>query len=307
MSKVTGATLEFWYGGVEYPVESVSFDAAGDEIETTDSATPTPSTDFIMNRFKRTSKVDMQLAAADGTTLTGNNLVAGTRYKVKLGNLTESTVAHTYPVGKCFTSDGTGVASASNQVAALGAKLPGKNMVANIASANVGVTSIKHNEAYGEFDSTDSDTTGDGTEWVTGRVKRTATVEMIMKDTVADYLTSNPVAQAVVFTLGAGLTLTGSAIFSKKSINSLAKGDMVKVTYDLLWVGAVASTLANELTMGVSTATKAIWKGWGASTQKGVTGNTIVMSKSVEIDTNGIAKVSYSLGWVGTPTEVVLS
>ena len=307
MGKVTGATLEFWYGGVEYPCNSVSFDGAWDEIETTDSATPTPSSDFILNRAKRTSKMEADLNDADGALKATGTLTANVRYRVTLGNITETVVSHIYPVGKCFTSDGTGVASASNQVYPLGAKLPGKSIICSIGGANTAVTSMKYDETYGEFDSTDSSTTGDGTEWITGRTKRTTSVELIMQDTVADLLTTNPASQAIILTFGTSLTLTGNGIFQKKSTTSPAKGDMVKVSYDLLWQGAVVSTLARTLAMGASTATIVRWKGWGATTQKQVSGNAIVMSKSIEVDVNSMAKITYGLSWVGVPTEAIYS
>jgi hypothetical protein len=308
MAKVTGATLEFWYGGQEYPVNSVSFDGAWDEIETTDSATPTPATDFILNRAKRTSKVDMDLTDVDAALKVVGALTAGARYRLQLGAIVETTISHNYnTVGKIWTSDGTGTASASNQVYPLGAKLPGKSIICAIGGANTAVTSMKYDENYGEFDATDSNTTGDGTEWITGRRKATASLELIMQDTVADLLIASPAAQAVILTFGTGLTLTGSAIFQKKSINSLAKGDMVKVAYDLVWVGSVTSTLARMLPMGASTAVIARWKGWGASTQKQISGNAIVMSKSIEADVNSICKVSYGLAWVGAPTEAIYS
>ena len=111
----------------------------------------------------------------------------------------------------------------------------------------------------------------------------------------------------MVLTFGAGLTLTGSAIFQKKSISSLAAGDMVKATYEMTWVGAVTSTLQRVLPMAASNTTIVRWRGWGATTQKQVSGNTIVMGRTIEADVNTIGKVSYDLAWVGAPTETVYS
>jgi hypothetical protein len=307
MAKVSGSTLEFWYGGVEYPVNSVTFDGSWDEIDTTDSATATPATEFITNRSKRTSKVEADLADVDGAEKTSGSLTLGSRYKVTGGSITETVVSHVYPSGDVFMSDGTGTCNATNKVKPLGAKLPGKNASATIASVSTAVVSFKFTESYGEFDATDTGTSGDGTEFIVGRAKRTSSIEVIMQDTVADLLTNNPTAVAVVLTLGSGLTITGNAIFTKKGINSIAKGDMVKVAYDMSWVGSVTITLANLLAMGASTATIIRWKGWGTTTQKQVSGNAIVIGRTFEMDVNSIAKVSYDLDWVGQPTEAVYS
>jgi hypothetical protein len=304
MGKVTGATLEFWYGGVEHPVESVTFDAAWEELETTDSSTQTPATEFLVNRAKRTGKVDQMMGKADGSTIATGSLVALTKYKVKLGSVTEGST--TYPVGKIFTSDGTGAATASNQVATVGTKVPGKSIICSIAGNNCGVLNMKYSEQYGEFDSTDSDSPSDTTEFITGRVKRTTSIELIMKDTTADLVSANPAPVAVVLTFETGQTLTGSAVFTKKGHSSIAKGDMVKSAYDMTWIGPVTSTLYNQLTLGVSTAAKAIWKR-GASTNREVTGNMIVMNKSIEADVNGIVKISYGVAWVGAVTEAIYS
>jgi hypothetical protein len=304
MAKVTGATLHFYWNNVEYPVEAVSFDGAWEELDATDSSTLTPATDFIVNRAKRSSKVDALLDAAHGATLATGQLEALKKYIVVLGQIDES--PNSYPVGTIFTSDGSGNATASNQVAPLGAKLIGKNIVCNVNNNNAGVLGFKFNEAYGEYDATDSTTTGDSTEFITGRVKRTGSIEMIMSSTAADMVVSSPTAQAVILTFGAGLTLTGNAVFTKKAIVSTAKGDMVKVTYDMTWVGPVISTLPNLIDAAVQHACKVVWKS-GNNTNKQVSGNGLVMSRAIETDVHGLGKISYGLNWVGLPTEAVES
>jgi len=310
MSKVSGKDLQFWFGPaaavVEYPVEQVSFDGAWEELETTDSSTVSPATDFVVNRAKRTMKVDALLAAANGGTVATGNTGVGTKYIVKLGNIIQGTA--TYPVGKIFTGDGTVAATALNQIAPLGAKLPGKSIVGNINNNAVGVVLFKYTDTYGEFDSTDSNSSGDSTEFITGRTKRTTSVEMIMADTTADLVSASPTSIPLVLTFGAGLTITGNAIFTKKSIVSIAKGDMVKVTYDLSWVGQPVSTLANILDLGTPASGtpdlfKVIWK--QGTTNKEITGSAVVTSMSIDADVHAICKVSYGLSVVGAVTENV--
>lgn len=291
--KVSGKDLQFWYDGVEYPVLSVGKNTAWEELDTTDSSTVSPATESVVNRAKRTLKVDALLDAAHGTTLVGNNLALGTKYIVKLGNITEGT--HTWPVGKCFTSDGTGAATPTNQVAALGAKLKGTGIIANVNnSASAGVVSMKYTENYGEFDSTDSNSTGDSTESITGRVKRACSLELCMVDTTVDLIEASPVATPLVLTFGAGLTISGNATFTKKDVPDVAAGDIVKVSYDLTWGGQPVSTLANMLEMGASNAFKIVYKG-GGSSEKSASGTAVVTSMSIEIDVHGVGKVSYGL------------
>lgn len=308
-AKVSGKDLQFWFGVsgalVEYPVTAVTFDGSWQELEVTDSATLSPATDFIMNRAKRTIKVDAFLDAAHGAQVATGNTLLGTKYIVALGNITQNGIV--YPVGKLFTGDGTVAATATNQIAPLGAKLPGKSIIGNLNNSAVGVTNIKYTDTYGEFETTDSNSTGDSTEFITGRTKRTTSIEMIMVDTTADMVEASPVSIPVVLTFGSGLTITGRGIFTKKSITSLAKGDVVKVAYDLTWVGEPVSTLVNMLTMGTpSSGTPhsfyVTWKGLG-TTDKQVTGTAVVVSMSIEADTNDVCKVSYNLDVVGAVTE----
>ena len=309
MAKVSGKDLQFWFGVsgalIEYPVTGVTFDGAWQELETTDSSTLTPATDFIVNRAKRTLKVDALMAAAHGPQVATGNTILGTKYQVMSGNITQNGIVYT--TKKLFTGDGTVAATATNQIAPLGAKLPGKSIIGNLNNSAVGVTALKYTETYGEFETTDSNSPTDTTEFVTGRVKRTASVEMIMVDTTADMVEASPVAIPAVFTFGSGLTITGSAVFTKKSITSLAKGDVVKVAYDLTWVGQPVSTLLHMLPMGTPASGTAHsfylkWKGMG-STDKEVLGTAVCISMAIEADVNDICKVSYGLDVVGAVTE----
>jgi hypothetical protein len=302
MAKISGKDLELWFDSREYPVESVSADTDFDEIETTDSSTPGDGTDVIMNRATRSFKIDQLLRTALGAEVVTGTCVAGTRYLVTGGTVSES--PNSYTVGMIFESAGTGALSGTNKVKPLGTVLPGKNVSCTVAAATVPVTSLKFSAQYGEFDATDSSTTGDSKEFITGRAKRATTIEMIMTNTDADKLTTNPTAQAVVLTFGSGLTITGSGIFKKKGAVPNAKGDMVKMTYELSWVGVPVSTLADVLPLASTKAMKIIFVR-GASTNKEYTGNAILMSLDIEADVNGVVKASYTGKWSGAVTEAV--
>ena len=301
MAKLVGNTLQFWFGAREYPVDSVDYGVDFSELDTTDTSTPADATDTILNRAKRQIKVTATLAEALGGEVATGTAVAGTTYLVSKGTITEG--ALTYPVGTIFTSAGTGTLSTDNRVKPLGVKLIGKNIACTLTSS-VPVTSLKYSEEYGEYDTTDSGSTGDSTEWVTGRAKRTGSVELIMTAADADKITTSPASQAAVFTFGAGLTLTGTVILKKKSSVSNAKGDVVKTSYDMNWIGSVVSTLADVLTPAVSTATIIVWKP-GTSTNKQVSFNAIVVGTTIEADVNSLVKVTYTLDVVGAPTYAV--
>jgi hypothetical protein len=302
MAKNSGKYLKFWFGGVEVPVTGVTPEADFPEIDVTDSSIVSPATDFLVGRGKRTLKIDALLAEANGTEIVTGTLVEGVRYIVTGGTITETQGAFT--VGMIFTSDGTGTASATNKVRPLGVKLAGKDIACTVATVSKGVTSLKFNEQMGEFDTTDSDSSGDSTEFITGRAKSTATIELVQKTEDADLLTTSPAAQAVVLTLGTALTLTGNGIFRKKSTPVIAMGDMVKTTYDLTFVGPVESTLAGVLARGVSTAARVIFY-TGATTNKEYAGNLILLSMAIDTDMNGAIKVSYAGNWDGAVTETV--
>ena len=302
MSKNVGNYLQFWFGGREYPVEGVEYSSDYSELDTTDTSSPADATETVLNRTKRALKVDGTLAAAMGAEVATGTAVLGTTYLVTKGTITEA--PSTYLLGTIFTSAGTGVLTTDNRVKPLGAKLLGKDIECNWNVGDVPVTAIKYSEEYSEYDATDSSTTGDATEWITGRAKRTGTLELIQTNTAADLLTTDPVADDLVLTFGAGLTLTGKAILKKLSVVTSGKGDMVKVTYECNWVGSVVSTLADVLTPAVSTAVIVIWK-TGVSTNKQISGNAVVVSTSIEADINSLVKVSYGLDFVGAVTPAV--
>jgi hypothetical protein len=299
MPKISGKDAQFWFGGVEYPAESITFDADFDQQEVTDSSTPAPSTDFVTGRVGMSTKVDVLLNDADGVEVATGTLTANTKYRVTLGTIGGNLL------GKIFTSNGSETASGTNKVKPLGAKLHGKNITLSVGgSTSYPVRALKYTDQYGSFESTDTSTAAGYKEKIAGRTKRTGTVEAYMQNTVADLLVSSPSVQALIFTFGPGQTLTGNGVFNKKGAAVQCKGDIVKVTYEITWYGPVVSTLSQLLTPAVSTAAIIIYK-TGATTNKQVSGNAMVMSTSIDTDVDSPVKVSYTMDWIGAVTEAI--
>lgn len=299
--KNSGKNLRFWFDGTERPVDSVEFDADFNEIETTDSSTPSPATDFIMGRAKRTTKISANLYEAHGAEIASGDLIPGKKYIVTA----KDTVLAAYDIGEIFTAPSALTMSATDKVQPLGEVLNGKNISCSIAASPVPVTMLKFSEAYGEFDATDSSTTGDATEFISGRAKRTSSIELIQTQEDADALESDPEPQAVVLTFGSGLTISGNATFRKKTTVSNSLGDMVKTSYELSWNGAVANTLFGLLTPAVDKDATIIWaKG---TTNKEVDGTLMILSTEIDADAQGLVKATYSGNWVGEVDEDVVT
>jgi len=298
MGKVSGKTAKFVFDSVERSFDSATFDVAYQEIDTTDSSTVSPATDTVLNRQEATMKIDATLEAALGTEVVTGTLTANQKYLVTGGTLGGAAV------GYMFTAAGTETATATNKVKPVGAKLMGKGASITIGGSAWPLTSFKFDEQYGSFDVTDSTTSAEYVDKIAGRATRTTSLECIMLSDAADNLTASPAAAATVVTIASGITITGNAIFKKKTWNISAKGDAVEVSYELNWVGPVTLVVTNMLTPAVSTAFELIGV-TGTSTNKEVTGNAIVMSRSIDFDVNSAVKVSYSLDCVGALTYAV--
>ncbi len=299
MGKNSGKNLKFWFDSLERAVDQVSFDSDFEELESTDSSTVSPASEFIMNRTKRTCSVEALLREDDGAEIATGTLTLDVKYRVTA----KDTVLAAYEIGEIFTSDGTEVMSSTDKVKPLGVEMPGKAMACSIGGSGVPVTSLNFDQQFGEFDTTDTDTSGDATEFDAGRRKSTSTIEMIMRSEDADLLETSPASQAIILTLASGYTLTGNATFKKKGIVAIAKGDMTKVSYDVTWNGSITSTL-DTLTLGASTATEIRYE--EGTTNKELTGNLILLGMTIEGDVSSLVKVSYTGAFVGavTPDEL---
>lgn len=296
MGKVSGKTLSFWFDDLEIPVDQIGFDSDFEELESTDSSTVSPASEFVMNRAKRTISIDQLLRPNDGTEINTGTLTKGTKYRVTA----KDTVLAAYDIGEIFTAAGTEVMSATDKVTPISDVIKGKGISMTIGGVAFPVTSITFNQAFGEFDSTDSATVGDATEFISGRRKSTSTLEAIMRAEDADKLDTDPTPLALVITLATSYTLTGTATFKKKGIVAVAKGDMVKVSYDVTWSGEITSTL-NTLALGESKAAKIVYE--PGTTDKAKDGDVILLNMTITADVNSLVTVNYTGNWVGAVDE----
>ena len=304
-TKNTAKDYEFWLNGREYPVELFGQDLDYDKIDATDSSTASDGKEFTAGRGKRAVKIDAFLYKAEGSELATGTLTANTKYLVTLGTITEG--AKTYAVGTIFISDGTGTATSSNKVKPLGATVNGKTIACTVAAATVPVTNLKFSLKYDENDATDSSSSADLKEFVLGRGERTSTIEMIQTKEDADLLSSAPTAKAVVFTFDTGVTISGNAVFTKKGgLTASSKSDLVKVSYDLSWVGVPTLTGLNLIPANTPGTTKLVYAK-GASTDKAYSGTGVISGYDISADsTKGEnIKVNYTLLFNGTVTETV--
>lgn len=300
MAKSKGKDLEFWWNAQEEPVENIKATEAFGTEEGTDTSTPGDGKDFEVIRADRSFSGEQILYTPDGTEVVTGTLVAGTRYRVTGGTITET--QGTFTLGMIFESDGTGTASGTNKVKPLGTRVSGKDMAITLDSVEVPVTDIEYSSNYDELDGTDTSTTGDATETETNRADRESKITMIMRSESADLLTTSPGVKTIVITLASGQTISGSGILTQKETDAQVK-DYVKKTYTIKWRGKPTETLVG-LATAVENAFKVIYKR-GASTNKETTGNAIITQKTITANIKSLIKVSYTFRVNGAPSYAV--
>lgn len=300
MGKSVGKDLEFWWDASEQPVESVKHSENFGTEESTDTATPGDGKDFEVIRADRSFTVEQFLYTPDGSEITTGTLTAGTRYRVTNGSIAET--QGTFTAGMIFESDGSGTATATNKVKALGTKVSGKDMSFSFSGTTVPVTDIDMSISYDELDATDTSSTGDSSETEVSRADRESKISVIMRSESADLLTTNPTPQNCVITLASGQTITGKAIPMNKEIVNEVKG-LVKIDYSFKWRG-------NPTEVGAGLAT-AVQKAFiiihkrGASTNKQYSGNAIITQKTITATIKGLTKISYTMRVNGAVTSAV--
>jgi hypothetical protein len=300
MAKLNGAEIEFWFDGVEYPVISSNIEETANELDTTDSSTSSTAKDFEIGRVNRTISVEANLYDVDGAEIATGTLTAGTKYRVTAGTITEG--SNTYELGRIFESDGTGTASASNKVKPLGAVVNPKAMTVTYDSTSYPVTSVVYGRTFDTQDTTDSATTGDGTEQGTTRADATLELQAIMRGEVADLFVANAVKKTVAITLQSGTTLGGSVIIVGEN-KTLSVNDVTGVTSNFKFKG-LPTEVNLGLPLGVEKAFVITVKR-GASTNKAYTGNAIILGKNINASINDVAKVSYTIQINGAVTKSV--
>jgi hypothetical protein len=296
--KVVGKELQFWFNGLEEPVISVKPSESFGTEDSTDTATPGDGKDFEVILAERSFTVEQNFYTPIGAEINTGTLTADARYRVTA----KDTVLAAYDIGEIFEADGTETMSATDKVVPLGTKITGKTMGLSFDSVDVPLTDVDININYDELDVTDTETTGDGTEYITSRAERESKASIIMRSEDVDLLTTNPTNEATVLTFASGQTFTGSAIPISKEITDESTG-VSKVDYAFKWKGA-PTEVACGLATAVEHAFKIIFKR-GASTNKEITGNAIITKKSITVSRKGLAKISYTFRINGTPTYAV--
>lgn len=298
--KVVGKDLEFWFNGVESPIINVKPSESFGTEDSTDTATPTDGKDFEVILAERSFTVEQNFYTPDGAEIATGNLVIGNRYKVTAAGAT--LIGAGYEVGQIFEATSALTMDVDDKVVPLGTKITGKTMALSFNSLDVPLTDVDVSVNYDELDTTDTETTGDGTEYVTSRAERESKASIIMRSEDADLLTTNPISAATILTFATGQTFTGSSVPISKEITDESNG-VSKVDYTFKWKGA-PTELSCGLAAAVEHAFKIIFKR-GTSTNKEITGNAIITQKSITVSRKGIAKISYTFRINGTPTYAV--
>ena len=300
--EVTGKTLRYWQNSVEQAVKSVSFDRNFTMLDSTSTATTSPGKESLPGRAKSTLTIDADLLDVLGAEISSGTLTAGTKYQVTAVD----TVLAAYSVGEIFEAAGTETMSATDKVKPLGAKLTGKTLAVTIGGSSFKCTNVEYAVAYDEFDGTSTSTTAPNMESISGRAKMTSKFDVIMYRTTADQITnSSPSSVAVVITFASGITVTGNAILHQMGIVSEVN-DIVKVTYSAEWQGVPTEVGIGYLTMATQQTCQMIWES-GSSTNKEITGNVLLLSKTISSDVNDEAKISYNGVFNGAITPAVYS
>lgn len=176
----------------------------------------------------------------------------------------------------------------------------GAAMNFNFDSTDYKLIDASFEETFEEIDSTDSGTSGDGTDFEVSYADRKSNLSMFVADTTAEI--ARKVAEAATLTFATSHTAAGN--FRPESIKygNEVKG-MAKVDVGGTWQGAVTQT-GLGLTGGTSAAVVLIYKD-GGTTDKKFEGTAIITAKSLTANVNGEVRVSYTMKIKGaiTPTQ----
>lgn len=300
MPRVKGKDLEFWWDGKEIPITTGNINVQFDTADGTDTATPGDGKDEEIMRAARSFSIEANLYEPDEAEIATGTLTKEIRYRVTAGSITEG--SNTYEVGRIFESDGTGTASATNKVKPLGSRITGKTLAMTYDGAAFPVTDIDFNLKYDELDGTDSSSTGDSKETDVSRASRDTKITGIVRDTVADLLTTNPVKKAATLTFSPTTSVSGNILpISKNPTNKTT--DLAKIDYSFKWIGVPTETNLG-IVAGIEKPFKLIFKR-GATTNKEYTGNAVITAKAAKVSFNSIATISYTVSINGALAENV--
>ena len=171
-----------------------------------------------------------------------------------------------------------------------GTAQPGKDIKLTHNAIDYPATSVSYEESWDEIDVTDGATPNEGTEAVAGFANRTSSVDIWMKDNVQP--PAMKTAQSATLLFATGLTAAGSFRPESRSYQGSVR-DAQKVTIGGTWQGAVTET-GLGLTGGEEQSCVLTYKD-GTGSDEAITGNAIIMSKSISADINGEIRFSYTM------------
>jgi len=171
-------------------------------------------------------------------------------------------------------------------------------------SVNYKVTDVNFEETYGEVDTTDTGTTGDGTEFQPAFAERKTSIDLWIQDNVASIVRGT--AQTATLKLATGITVAGSFRPESMSNQGEVKGAQ-KQTIAGTWQGAVTETPnpIGGVTMATPAAVVIVYRTGTPTTgtDKKLSGTATVFSRSITSNMNDVVKISFGLKFTGAVTE----
>jgi len=105
------------------------------------------------------------------------------------------------------------------------------------------LTGLSFNESYDKIESTDTSTTGDGKEFITGRAERGFTADILMNVSASDIPLNTQYIMTASFE---GRRYFGSASLYTKAVQG-SIDDIIKVSYEGSFNGAVTYKSASQV------------------------------------------------------------
>lgn len=187
-----------------------------------------------------------------------------------------------------------------------GVKITGATLSVTIGGQAFLAQSVDYNQQYDEFDATNTGTASPNMASVAGRFKATSSFTVLMSRATADKVVdAAPASVAVVITFATGATITGNAILHQMSISDEVNGACL-ITYNAEWQGVPVEVGIGTLTMATEQTFALVFE-TGSSTNKEITGNLILLSKSISSGVNEDTVLSYSGSVNGAITPAVYS
>lgn len=182
-----------------------------------------------------------------------------------------------------------------------GNKISCKNVKFSVGAVDFGkVRNITFDESGVESDSTDGDTTGNGTETEIGFVNRKSTIQILIQDNKAEPARNSNLTVVVTFATGSTITGTLRVESFQAAVNVK---NMIGGTLAGTWQGGVTKAGLGTLDVGDSDTVALILK--DGTTDKAFTGSAILIGINLVGDYNDDLKVTYRFKVNGelTPTQ----